>query len=623
MLVVSARKSEVARIRKTLETSGYDFVPKQVTTFTGFVKAVSEEAPDLVICDYRFPGFDSVEALRYMKTRGIHIPLLVVSDSSSREIESKCLREGAAAFVEKADKMELVKATTAALQNSHRRNSNHGEDYSEFYKIFLDAETRAGTGFAVLDGISGRPLYVNRAFCELTGYAASEILRLTTMGALFIRKDVDKFETKIASLDGRLNNVLKFTSGVTTSSGRTALLEFTAAKLGDAGNSKIAMFTKKVQQKKRKSTSKFGTPVTCEMCDYGVGFKSLVEDVKDYGLFTLDEEGKIKSWNAGVRRLLGYRDTEIIGSDLADLLAVGSEEGLRLVSFLGGLERAGRMELETWLLRKNQERLWAGLTLTTLFDPDGIKRGYSVVLKDLGPRKLAEDQLKESEAQLHSLAAHLQSAREEERANIARLLHDEFGQMLTALRMDLSVLGRMVSRTVGESLSRMSLLEKISSISEILEKTIRSTRKIITDLRPAVLDELGLLTAIQWQVLEFENRTGIHCTIKRLQHDITLDANASTMMFRILQETLNNVMRHSGATRVSISMQVVDSNIVLEISDNGRGIEPDKLKDPTSTGIIGMRERVLSLGGELKVRGESGKGTTLKALIPYSRNRAA
>lgn len=257
------------------------------------------------------------------------------------------------------------------------------------------------------------------------------------------------------------------------------------------------------------------------------------------------------------------------------------------------------------------------MTVTPIFSENNELTGHTVIILDLSARKMADDMLLESEKQLRALATHLQAAREEERTRIAREMHDEFGQMLTAVRMDLSILERMISKTVKEPLSRMSLVEKISSISELLEKTIRSTRRIITELRPAVLDELGLLTAIQWQALEFENRTGIRCRIARLQHDMTLDQESSTSIFRILQEALTNAAKHASPSNVTITLQVTGENLVLEISDDGEGMEEGKQKDPTSTGLTGIRERVIALNGKFNISSRRGEGTTLTVSIPY------
>lgn len=303
---------------------------------------------------------------------------------------------------------------------------------------------------------------------------------------------------------------------------------------------------------------------------------SSIEDVKDLANFRLDSNKCIASWNVGAERLMGYGDDEVIGSEF--LSFVSDDDGRS--EFRTFFEKSGkehRVEIDAWLVGKSKKKFWAEVTLVTIFEETSEEStGYTVVIHDLSDRKMADDMLLESEKQLRALATHLQAAREEERTRIAREMHDEFGQMLTALRIDLSILERMISKTVKEPLSRISLVEKISSISELLEKTIRSTRKIITELRPAVLDELGLLTAIQWQALEFENRTGIRCRIARLQHDINLDQNSSTSIFRILQEGLTNAAKHASPASVTITLQVIGENLVLELADDGGGMEEGK-----------------------------------------------
>jgi PAS domain S-box-containing protein len=347
---------------------------------------------------------------------------------------------------------------------------------------------------------------------------------------------------------------------------------------------------------------------------------TVVENATSFAVFDIDEKGKVRSWNPGAEQFTGYWGNEILGTEFNTFLTGDDESRSELSAFLKGSSSIERIQRESWLLRKDGERFRADITLTRLFDVAGAPAGVSAFVRQIPREGVSLGVVHEREAQLHSLASHLQKAQEEEKTLIARQLHDEFGQMLTALRLDLSILGSMISRTVSEPFGRGSILEKISSVSEILEKAIKTAREMITGLRPAVLDELGLLTAIKWQVLDFENRTGIQCHITDLQQGEMFDPTVSTTTFRILQEALDNVKRHSAATEAFISLKVVGSNLVLEVIDNGKGIEADKLKAPTSIGIIGMRERVLALGGKLDVRGEPGKGTTLVVSIPRVMN---
>ena len=340
------------------------------------------------------------------------------------------------------------------------------------------------------------------------------------------------------------------------------------------------------------------------------------ESAKDFAIFMIDHKGFVLNWNGSVQRLLRYEEAEFVGHAVSEFFPDETTKK-QIVSTWFSKTGDVMTEFEGVGLRKGNVSFRAAIDLWKTTDKTGADRGILMVVHDLSGPQMVQAQMKESERQLRSLAARLQEVREEERTKIARELHDEFGQMLTALHMDLSLLQRMVSKVINDPVSKVSVFGKINSISELVEKTIRSARRIITELRPAVLDELGLLTAIQWQALEFENRTGIRCRITRLQHEIDLDQSASTAVFRILQEALTNVARHAEASNVTISLQLVGENMVMEISDDGKGMEEQKKKDPTSTGILGIRERVIALNGDFEIKSGGGKGTTLTIAIPY------
>ena len=339
-------------------------------------------------------------------------------------------------------------------------------------------------------------------------------------------------------------------------------------------------------------------------------------EANDHASFTTDAHFRIVTWDSDAERLFGYPRAEMVGAPLVRLLP-GDDIGEKMRGFLQGEGNTSRYEFESWCRRFDGDLFWAELIMVVHTTKDGAAGKASVIVHDLTERSRVEQQLREREVQLRSLAARVHAVREEERTRIARELHDEFGQMLTALRMDITVLERMVSRTVSDPLVRAALIEKLLSTSELLEKTIRSTRRIITELRPAVLDELGVLAAIQWLAQDFENRTSVHCRIARLQNDVVLDRNTSTSIFRILQEALTNVARHASASNVSISLGVNGSELVLEISDDGKGMDEDKQKDPASTGILGIRERVVNLNGTFSIHSRPGEGATLTIAIPY------
>jgi PAS domain S-box-containing protein len=245
------------------------------------------------------------------------------------------------------------------------------------------------------------------------------------------------------------------------------------------------------------------------------------------------------------------------------------------------------------------------------------KPASQIVIRDITERKRAEEELETSREELRRLAAHLQSARETERTSIAREIHDELGQDLTGLKMDLALLEDMVIEHVRPP-ALTEMIDRITSMSELLNATVQSVRKIISELRPVLLDKLGLLAAIEWQAEEFQNRTGIACDCFVTADDSAFERDCATAVYRIFQESLTNVLRHAGATRVSVTFGKEDDVYELEIRDNGCGIDQEAMSKSKSFGLIGMRERALLFNGTVTVRGEHGKGTTVRLTIPES-----
>jgi signal transduction histidine kinase len=217
--------------------------------------------------------------------------------------------------------------------------------------------------------------------------------------------------------------------------------------------------------------------------------------------------------------------------------------------------------------------------------------------------------LQRSFEQLRALAARLQSIREEERTRVAREIHDELGQALTSIKIDVASLIQELPPNQHEPVKRAE------SILKLADETIQSVRRLATELRPGILDDLGLVAAVEWATEEFQARTGIKCRVSVPDADIKMDSEPSTALFRILQETLTNVARHADATEVEVRLTRVIGGLSLETYDNGIGFDEGKLRPGSSLGLLGMRERALLLGGELTIRSAS-DGTTVKVRIP-------
>jgi signal transduction histidine kinase len=260
-------------------------------------------------------------------------------------------------------------------------------------------------------------------------------------------------------------------------------------------------------------------------------------------------------------------------------------------------------DLEVVIERPDQSRITVLVNIVPLRNGGGDLIGAMNCFQDITERKQAQEELQRSISQLRALAGRLQMVREEERKRLARELHDQLGQALTAIKIDLNSL-------IHEQ------KQQSESLFGLIDQTIESVRRISTELRPGILDDIGLVAAVEWAAEEFQARTGTKCEVSLPGMDIALDPEPATALFRILQETLTNVARHTNATRVDVRLAQEDENLMLEIHDNGQGIGEEQLSAGQSLGLLGMRERALLLGGELTISGDPTKGTTVKVRIP-------
>jgi PAS domain S-box-containing protein len=382
-------------------------------------------------------------------------------------------------------------------------------------------------------------------------------------------------------------------------------------------------------------------------------FRLLIQGVQEYAIYQLDPLGHVISWNAGAERLKGYREEEILGKHFSVFYP---EEDVRNGKPQRSLEEAvrrGQFEDEGWRVRKDGSRFWANAVVTALRDPKGNLRGFAKLTRDMSERrereealsrakellelrveqravvlsrvneelrveiserKKAEEQFKESVDQLRALAARLQNIREEERTSIAREIHDELGQACTAIKMDLALIGRKITK------KQTKLGARINSAVVLVDEMIATLRRIASNLRPGTLDDLGLAAALEWQAHDFENRTGIQCRVSLPRENLALDKERSTAIFRIFQESLTNVARHSGATRVEAQLEIRDDQLLFSVHDNGKGFDPVEAKMRKSLGLVGMQERALLLNGEFKIEGTPGGGTTMILRIPLIRS---
>jgi two-component system sensor kinase len=345
---------------------------------------------------------------------------------------------------------------------------------------------------------------------------------------------------------------------------------------------------------------------------------AIVDSAMD-AIITVDEEQKIVLFNRAAEQVFNVRRDQAIGAPLERFLPARFR-----AAHHGHVEHFGRTGVTSrrmgdvttlWALRArggnergNEEEFPIEASISQAVE--GGRRYYTVILRDITLRKQADDELKRRQQELRELSARVLEAREDEKARIARELHDELGQLLTALKMDL--------RWLRERLPGAELGAKADEMGELLDKTVASTRRISADLRPLMLDDLGLADAANWLVEDFAKRSGVQCEIRvPEQADFeSLSKAVSTAAYRALQESLTNIGRHAGARSAWVLLAMQDGGLLVEVEDDGRGIAPEDLAKMRSLGLRGMRERVAYLGGSLEIGRAPRGGTRLSIRLP-------
>jgi PAS domain S-box-containing protein len=343
-------------------------------------------------------------------------------------------------------------------------------------------------------------------------------------------------------------------------------------------------------------------------------FRLVVESVKDYAIFMLDQLGKVVSWNEGAERIKGYTASEIIGRHFSvfytpeDTKSGAPEETLRIAA------RDGRSEREGWRVRKDGSRFWADAVVTALKGPESRPMAFLKITRDLTERVSRERALQASQQNLRELSAQLLRAQDEERQRIGRDLHDGAGQYLAMLKMHLE------SLKSGRDPVEM-VQQRISGLIELAQEALKEIRTTSYQLAPPMLEECGLALAIPWLLDGFMERSGI-ATAYDISGFDRLPRSVEIVVYRILQECLANVGRHSGSKTVYVKLQKAGDMLWLEVRDQGRGIPKDVLeafrKDAPGklgVGLRSIKERVYQVGGELTLSSD-GNGTIIGAKLP-------
>jgi len=302
----------------------------------------------------------------------------------------------------------------------------------------------------------------------------------------------------------------------------------------------------------------------------------------------------------------GYSKEEFMGMNIRDLRPDNeySKFSEIISSFKSGITNAG-----TWKHKKKNGDVIKVNIITHEILYEG-KQAKLFLANDITEKIEAEEKLQRSHEELRQLATHLQDIREDERTRIAREIHDELGQQLTGLKMDISWLSKKINGQAPE------INQKLAESLVLIDDTVKTVRRIATQLRPSILDDLGLISAMEWQSEEFEKRFKIETVFKANITVLDIDAEVSTGLFRVFQESLTNILRHAKASRVNASLHLEHESLTLQITDNGVGFEVDNIGEKKTLGLLGMKERTLMMGGTYHITSDPGMGTTVLITVP-------
>lgn len=338
-------------------------------------------------------------------------------------------------------------------------------------------------------------------------------------------------------------------------------------------------------------------------------YRDLYDNAPDM-YHSVDKNGIIIECNETEAKMLGYRKEEIIGKPITDFMTEESRKAQ--AEFFPNIDKYSFVQVERDFVRRDGSVFTASLNVFVEVDERGNFLRTKTIGRDITYRKKIEEELRKSKEALRKLSVYLQNVREMERKEISKEIHDELGQTLTALKLNLS----WIKRRMNDPL----VLEKFEESMSIINVLIKQVQNISNKLRPSLIDHLSLQDAIKWQAKEFEKNSNISCKVELKEDGIQLSKEVSLAIFRIFQEALTNIARHSNATEVYVKFFRVNGSLLFIIRDNGIGIDDNILKSPESFGLMAMRERAYSIDATLDIRRAEQGGTEIILSVPFKKN---
>lgn len=502
-----------------------------------------------------------------------------------------------------------VRIAVAHETVTERKLTEQALRYSEqLYRAVVEDQTELISRFKT----DGTFTFVNSIYCRYFGKAREELIGNQWQPVAY-PDDVPMIEARLATMSPA-NPVVVIENRAYRESGEMGWFQFINRGFFDTAGNLVETQSvgRDITERKRAEES---------LAESELKYRRLHESMRD-AFAAVDMNGRIQEFNTTFANLLGYGSEELKRLTYQDITPAKWHAAEARIIKDQVLTKGYSDVYEKEYLRQDGTLLPVELRTFLIRNLTGKPEQMWAVVRDVSERKRTENALRASRKQMRALAARCQAGREEERSRIAREIHDVLAQELTQLKIELSRTRREVTirRTTD---SQETLPDRLSEMMHTVDGAIACVQKIATELRPVVLDSLGLCSAVEWQAREFQSRTGITCHADVPADETVKDRDGATAVFRILQEALTNVMRHSKATDVQIRLRATTGRVYLRVQDNGCGISQDSIHNAMSIGLAGMRERAQILGGNFDIRSRPGSGTAIRVWVPLQKGAAS
>ncbi len=602
LLEDSARDAEL--IQLTLATAGIRFSALRVDAFEAFSRALDEFRPDIILSDYRLLGFDGRTALATVQEHCPATPMLMVTGAIGDELAVELIKAGARDYVLKDRLARLPSAVQRAMAEAEETRQRQAAEKAlrESEASFRTLAENAPDVIVRYDR-EGRRIYVNPEFERAFGLKSQDALggspddastKPAPMAAAFTDKLLAAMKAGTADRidldwehDGRRS--CWFVRIVPEHDGEGRVVSALTI-WSDISERKAMETALRASEQEFRSLAE-NSPDIIMRCDTGCRH-------------TYVNPAFVRETGIPAERAMNLRPDALWPDNgsaaeyerrLRQVIATGAPAGLVL----------------SWPRPAEGTTVHHELRIVAEHIPDDGIKGALAIGRNITALVEAKRQLEESRTQLRTLAARREAAREEERRSIARELHDELGQQLSALRIGVN----LIDFQFGDAEPRIR--EATKKLLGLVDQTIQTTRDVSSSLRPAVLD-MGLVPALEWLTAEFSRHTGIACDLKVPHGDVRVPEDMGVALFRIAQESLTNAARHSKADRVQVRFECDPEACVLEVEDDGEGFDPARGRRQKSFGLVGIRERALAAGGEAFITSDPGRGATVTVRIPMA-----